>query len=59
MSRGLLQFQDALWSDTSRASGITGSPDDPQAAIPMAEYAVEHGELDRWTCGRILGIVRR
>jgi hypothetical protein len=28
--------QDALWSDVSKSSGITGSPGDPQAAIPMS-----------------------
>jgi hypothetical protein len=54
MSRGILQFQDAFWADMSKASGITGSPDDPVVAVRMAEYAAENGYLDRWSCAKIL-----
>lgn len=59
MSRGILQFQDAFWSDMSAASGITGSPDNSEDAVRMAEYAVENGYLNRWSCARILKIVRK
>ena len=57
MSRGILQFQAAFWGELSKASGITGGPDNPEGAVPMAEYAVENGYLDRWSCARILHIV--
>jgi hypothetical protein len=52
MSRGILQSQDAFWSDMSAASGITGNPDNSEDAIRMAEYAVENGYLNRWTTHR-------
>jgi hypothetical protein len=58
MSRGILQFQDAFWSDLEHQSGTYGDPDNSENAVEMATYAVEHGYLNRWTCARILKIVK-
>jgi len=56
-SCGILQYQDATWSDFSSMSGISGSPLIPQDAIKMTDWAISHGFLYRWTCARILGLV--
>lgn len=53
MSYGILQFQD--WREWERVSGISGDPDNPDDAIRMAEWGIEHGMIDHWTCARILG----
>jgi hypothetical protein len=53
MSYGILQFQD--WREWERVSGMRGDPDDPDDAIRMAEWGIEHGMIDHWTCARILG----
>ncbi len=53
MSYGILQFQD--WPEWERISGISGDPDNPDDAIRMAEWGIEHGMIDHWTCARILG----
>lgn len=53
MSYGILQFQD--WPEWERVSGIAGDPDNPDDAIRMAEWGIEHGMIDHWTCARILG----
>jgi hypothetical protein len=53
MSYGILQFQD--WPEWERVSGITGDPNNPDDAIRMAEWGIEHGMIDHWTCARILG----
>jgi hypothetical protein len=53
MSYGILQFQD--WPEWERVSGISGDPDNPDDAIRMAEWGIEHGMIDHWSCARILG----
>ena len=53
MSYGILQFQD--WAEWERVSGIRGDPDNRDDAIRMAEWGIEHGRIDHWTCARILG----
>jgi hypothetical protein len=53
MSYGILQFQD--WPEWERVSGISGNPDNPDDAIRMAEWGIEHGMIEHWTCARILG----
>lgn len=53
MSYGILQFQD--WPEWERMSGISGDPDNPDDAIRMAEWGIEHGMIDHWACARILG----
>jgi hypothetical protein len=52
MSYGILQFQD--WPNWERLSGLTGSPDNTDDAIAMAEWAIKNGYLKRWSCARIL-----
>jgi hypothetical protein len=53
MSYGILQFQD--WREWERISGISGDPDNRDDAIRMAEWGIQHGMIDHWTCARILG----
>jgi hypothetical protein len=53
MSYGILQFQD--WPEWERMSGISGDPDNPDDAIRMAEWGIQHGMIDHWACARILG----
>lgn len=52
MSYGILQFQD--WDEWERVSGITGDPDNRADAIRMAEWAIENGMINHWTCATIL-----
>ena len=54
MSYGILQFQD--WDEWERISGITGSPDNRADAIRMAEWAIQNGMINHWTCASILKI---
>jgi hypothetical protein len=54
-SRGILQFQD--WDEWQRDSGIIGDPDNPDDAIRMAEWGIEHGRIDHWGCAKILKII--
>jgi hypothetical protein len=56
MSYGILQFQD--WREWERVSGLTGNPDNPDDAIRMAEWGIQHGMIDHWTCARLLGEVQ-
>lgn len=52
MSYGILQFQD--WDEWERVSGITGDPDNKIDAIRMAEWAIENGMINHWTCASTL-----
>lgn len=54
MSYGILQFQD--WDEWERTSGITGSPDNRADSIRMAEWAIQNGMINHWTCARVLKI---
>jgi hypothetical protein len=54
MSYGILQFQE--WEEWERISGIRGSPDNRADAIRMAEWAIQNGMINRWTCAGILKI---
>jgi hypothetical protein len=54
MSYGILQFQD--WDEWERMSGISGNPDNRADAIRMAEWAIQNGYINRWTCANILKI---
>jgi hypothetical protein len=54
MSYGILQFQD--WDEWERMSGITGSPDNRADSIRMAEWAIQNGMINHWTCASILKI---
>ena len=55
MSYGILQFQD--WEDWEQTSGITGDPDNPDDAIRMAEWGIQHGMIDHWGCASVLKII--
>jgi hypothetical protein len=55
MSYGILQFQD--WDEWERMSGISGDPQNPDDAIRMAEWGIEHGMIDHWGCAKILRII--
>ncbi|HLV94468.1 MAG TPA: hypothetical protein VKS44_04700 [Candidatus Acidoferrales bacterium] len=52
MSYGILQFQD--WDEWEAVSGLGGNPDNRDDAIRMAEWAVENGMINHWTCAQIL-----
>jgi hypothetical protein len=52
MSYGILQFQD--WDEWEAASGMTGNPDNRRDAIRMAEWAIQNGMVNHWTCASIL-----
>jgi len=54
MSYGILQFQD--WEEWERMSGISGSPDNRADAVRMAEWAIQNGMINHWTCAGILKI---
>lgn len=54
MSYGILQFQD--WDEWEAASGLTGNPDNRRDAIRMAEWGIQNGMINRWTCASILKI---
>jgi hypothetical protein len=56
-SYGILQIQAVTWAGWSKASGITGDPDDNDDAIIMAEWAIMNGHIAAWTCARILHVV--
>lgn len=53
-SYGILQFQD--WDEWEAASGLTGNPDNRRDAIRMAEWGIQNGMINRWTCASILKI---
>ncbi|HUJ32107.1 MAG TPA: hypothetical protein VLY23_12555 [Candidatus Acidoferrum sp.] len=55
MSYGILQFQD--WDEWQRVSGISGDPDNTADAIRMAEWAIENGMINHWTCASILKMI--
>lgn len=54
MSYGILQFQD--WDEWEAMSGLSGSPDNRADAIRMAEWAIQNGMINHWTCAGILKI---
>ena len=65
-SDGILQFHrgpgDTMsrgtWEDFSKASGITGSPNNPVDAIRMTDWAIDHDFGYRWTCWQRQGLSR-
>lgn len=54
-SYGILQFQD--WEEWEAVSGLRGDPDNREDAIRMAEWAIENGMINHWTCAQILKII--
>lgn len=60
MSYGLLQFNGtATWSEYSPLANVTGSPMNPAAAIKVADYMISIGELHRWSCAYITGLLKK
>lgn len=55
ISYGILQFQD--WDEWAAASGLGGDPDNREDAIRMAEWAIENGMINHWTCAQILNMM--
>jgi hypothetical protein len=59
MSWGILQFNGtSTWAEAERQFGFYGYPMNPPDAIRMADLMISAGELGRWTCARILKLVR-
>jgi len=58
-SRGILQYQKATWDMWSKASGIIGDPMNPEDAIEMTDWAIEHNYLSHWTCSYITGLLAK
>ena len=56
-SYGVLQFQASTWVDFQSQSHIQGSPMNVSSAIAMADWAISHGYLHRWTCAKIQGLI--
>jgi hypothetical protein len=58
MSFGLLQFNGtATWSTFAPLAGVSSTPLIPQAAIKVADWMISHGQLHRWTCAYITGLL--
>jgi len=55
MSYGILQFQD--WQEWEAISGISGDPDNRDDAIRMAEWAIQNGMINHWTCASVLKMI--
>lgn len=56
-SYGVLQIQASTWAQFEQESGLTGNPMNPQEAVRMGIWAVEHGYLYKWSCAKILKVV--
>lgn len=52
-SYGILQYQSSTWNGWKKQSGIQGEAMEPQAAIRMADWAIDNGFLSRWSCAYI------
>ena len=58
MSYGLLQFNGtATWLEFSPLANVSGSPMNPTDAIKVADYMISIGELKRWTCAKLTGLL--
>jgi len=57
-SCGIAQIHlDGTWPDLERKSGIHGTYMDPITAARMLNWAMDHGELGRWTAAQKLHLV--
>jgi len=67
ISDGILQFhrgkddkiETGTWGEWSRESGIQGDPMNPEKAIEMADFAIDHGKLSHWSCAYITGLLKK
>ena len=57
-SCGILQYQDQTWDSFSKEAGITGSPNQINAAVSTTLYAVQNGYLNRWSCSKLIGMIK-
>jgi hypothetical protein len=59
MSFGLLQFNGtATWQQFSPLANVTGSLMMPDRAIAVADWMISHGQLHRWACAYITGLLK-
>ena len=60
MSYGILQFNGTSTWDTfaARVKLSSSSPMIPASAIKVADYMISIGQLHRWTCAYITGLLR-
>jgi hypothetical protein len=58
MGWGLLQFNGtSTWNQYAPQANVTGSPMNPKDAIKVADYMISVGQLHRWTCARLTGLL--
>lgn len=66
ISDGILQFhrdptdtlENGTWKFFDAQSHIGGSPINSPDAIRQADWAISHGYLKRWSCARIMGLLK-
>ena len=56
-SYGILQFQKGTWKEYAPLAGISSTPMNPVAAIQVASYMISIGQLYRWSCATITGLL--
>ena len=58
MSYGILQFNGtATWNTFAPLAGVTSSAMNPIAAVKVADWMINHGQIGRWTCAHILKLI--
>lgn len=59
MSYGILQFNgSATWEEYApRAGVISSTPMKPISAIKVADFMLSVGQIGRWTCARLTGLI--
>jgi hypothetical protein len=59
ISWGVLQFNGtSTWQEAEKQFDFYGSPMIPGDAVHMADMMISNGELGRWTCARLTGLVK-
>jgi hypothetical protein len=58
-SYGILQYQSSTWNAWSVESGIKGSPMNREDAVEMADWAIDNGLVNHWTCARLLDLAKK
>jgi hypothetical protein len=56
-SYGILQMQSSTAAMFNSIEGTDYDPMRPLEAVSLAEIAIEHGYLSRWSCARIEKVV--
>jgi hypothetical protein len=58
MSYGLLQFNGtATWQEYSPLASVSGTPMNPIDAVKVADWMISHGQLKRWSCAKLTGLL--